>query len=223
MPFGKLTSSLLGPFIFRWNKDLPENDVTNPAYLEIHTQPRNRAMWTDLHEAPVREHLTPTREILEHTNPTEIDTVFHRMEMDGVANICFRAPRKGGGHANHNARDHHDSNGADADAGTMAIYRFSARVEQSEERRPPVITDGRVINDYLTFMEQEMDRIEVSLANVIREADFAQRKDSDMHKQFEEMYATTFYWPLLHVIILLLTGYTQASHIVHFFRTRRII
>jgi hypothetical protein len=30
------------------------------------------------------------------------------------------------------------------------------------------------------------------------------------------------YWPIIHLVVLLVTGFTQANHIIRFFKSRHI-
>ena len=57
----------------------------------------------------------------------------------------------------------------------------------------------------------------------LSEADFAKERDSVYHTKTDAMNKATTFWPIMHVCILLATGFTQANHIVQFFKKRRII
>jgi hypothetical protein len=72
-------------------------------------------------------------------------------------------------------------------------------------------------------MEEQFVRIESQMHAVLREADFAKERDSIYHTKTDAMHKATVFWPIVHVGILLLTGFTQANHIVQFFKKRRII
>jgi hypothetical protein len=176
---------------------------SNPAYLDITVQPLNRIFAADMHEAPVRDHIKPTREILTSTN----GTVFHHMELDGIANICLKAPRKNLQKGNKEGR---------------VFYRYALRIQTTEEVVPRSASTAK-IDDQLSAMEQEMERIQTAMKNILHQADFAKDKDAEMHKQFLAMHSTTFYWPVVQLCVLLITGFTQVRHIVHFFKKRRII
>jgi hypothetical protein len=102
------------------------------------------------------------------------------------------------------------------------MHLFSLRVQLLDEI-PSFLLKDADINDHLSYMEREMDRIDRTMKTITRQADFAKDKDAAMHQQFLQMHSTTMYWPIVQLCVLLVTGYTQASHIVHFFKTRRII
>jgi len=79
------------------------------------------------------------------------------------------------------------------------------------------------LKEHLSHMEQEMGRIKSSLSTVMNMAHHLREKDHEMHEKFVALHATTFYWPLVQLCVLIGTGFTQASHIVSFFKKRRII
>lgn len=74
-----------------------------------------------------------------------------------------------------------------------------------------------------SFMETQLDRIEHEMHTVIREADFFRERDALYHQQTDDLHKATLFWPMLHCCILVLTGFTQANHIISFFKQRRII
>lgn len=184
----------------------------NPTYLDINVQPTNRIFHGDLHEAPVRDHLKPTREVL----TASTGTVYHKMEVDGNANICIRAPRR-------DLRKNKQNNNK---MEPRKIFLFGVRVQTADELPGHMKQQGQGtanVEDHLTHMELEMKRIKGAMMDILRQSDFAKDKDHEMHKQFETLNSTTFYWPMIHIFVLLVTGFAQVRNIVHFFKSRRII
>lgn len=74
-----------------------------------------------------------------------------------------------------------------------------------------------------TFLETQIERIEHEVYAIIAEADFFKERDAIYHQQTDDLHKATLFWPILHIGILLLTGFTQANHIVRFFKQRHII
>jgi len=74
-----------------------------------------------------------------------------------------------------------------------------------------------------SFMETQLDRIEHEMHTIIKEADFSRERDALYHQQTDDLHKATLFWPILHCCILVLTGITQANHIISFFKQRRII
>lgn len=102
---------------------------------------------------------------------------------------------------------------------------FHVRVEELEEDVPPE-TEARVgvnAEHHWSFLETQLDRIEHEMHTVLREADFFRERDALYHQQTDDLHKATLFWPMLHCCILVLTGVTQANHIVSFFKQRRIV
>ena len=62
-----------------------------------------------------------------------------------------------------------------------------------------------------TFLETQMDKIEHEMHTLIREADFFKDRDSIYHQQTDALHQATTFWPILHIFILLVTGFTQGT------------
>jgi hypothetical protein len=75
----------------------------------------------------------------------------------------------------------------------------------------------------LSHLEREMKRIEYLIHTMLSEADLSKDRDSIYHSRTDAMHQATIYWPIMHVGILLITGFAQANHIVRFFKKRRIL
>ena len=91
--------------------------------------------------------------------------------------------------------------------------------EKAEKNRAPLLAAEHHWSD----IELQMDRMERKLHNVISEADFFRERDALYHKQTDDLHKATLFWPILHCCILLVTGFTQANHIISFFKSKRII
>jgi hypothetical protein len=187
-----------------------------PTYITITEQPARSVIDMVEEEDGGGEHhkrrhpdLKKLKKQIPPTNK-ELDAVEgsieHVMRDDGEVNICIRASFAGG----------------------QNPMRFGLRVEEEEEEKERELvaaqTDPSLGADHhLSFMEDELNRIELSMHGILREADFAKERDSLFHKQFNRMHSATFYWPIIHACIIVVAGFTQANHIVRFFKSRRII
>lgn len=130
----------------------------------------------------------------------------HTVRQDSEVTICIRAPA----------------------AATKNPMRFAFRLEEmgddeAPESKLPPAAAAETVDNHLSFMEQQLDRIESQMHAVLREADLARERDSIYHTKTDAMHKATTFWPIVHVGILLVTGFTQANHIVQFFKKRRII
>jgi hypothetical protein len=99
--------------------------------------------------------------------------------------------------------------------------RFGIHVEEAGTES----VDGSQIDikGHLSSLEIQMLHYHEKMRFVMKEFQAMKGKDAFYHKKTDEMYDATTFWPMLHVAILLLTGFTQANHIVQFFKSKRII
>lgn len=162
-----------------------------------------------MHPSPILNRLKPKNLVIEKVE----GQLEHTMEVDGIADICIRA----------------------SGASSVRQMRFGFRVVEKDDIDPDLYKIDEASNEekkeeekaklsiHLTHMEMEIRRIKVGMTRVLGEADFAKERDSIFHKNTQSMHAATIYWPILQVCVLIMTGFTQASHIVRFFKSRRII
>lgn len=155
--------------------------------------------------SPVKSRLKPTSKTITEAK----GFVIHRFEVDGIAMICIRS----------------------STASEKLPQRFGIRVDTSEQDPRillPSTNDGEEakgadVDKHLSHMEMELQRITLAMNHVLREADFNKDQDGLFHKQTIAMHSATTFWPIVQVCILLITGFTQANHIVRFFKSRRIV
>ena len=194
--------SLLWPLRSKNDASHPSPDlITNqqdpdytPVYITVNVVSSRRIMDTKLHMAPVKERLHPTSQMLEQTT----GSITHKFEMDGEANVCFRA-------------------GA-ASTNKPLLIHWNAESTDHDPLQPKA-----EVNQHLSHMEIELERIQKGMQIILKEADFSKEREALFHHNTLQMHAATTWWPMVQVCVLLATGFTQASHIVRFFKSRRII
>jgi emp24/gp25L/p24 family/GOLD len=211
----------------------------------VSVRPQSRILDTIHHASPIRDRLKPTSlTLLNHTG-----TLLHKVEVDGEVNICVRVsgtPTNSLAAASAALLPGHG-------AELHGAYRFALRIHNADQdplykkvvskqikHLPPAPGDDDVsiaaaakykeeqedlspYDSHLSHFELEMQRIESGMRHILAEAEFAKAKDALFHKQTVNMHLATTYWPMVQVLVLLMTGFTQASHIVRFFKSRRII
>ena len=170
----------------------------------VNVRPTNRLV-DELHESPVKEKLKGQNVMLETNN----GSVTHEFEIEGIAVICLRSTQ----------------------ASDKNPIRFGIQVEEAIESSAfaAELAGGKMggdnadVDSHLSHMELEMKRIQLGIKNIVQSANQAKDLDGSFHKQFEQMHKAATWWPIVQVCVLLMTGVTQASHIVRFFQSRRII
>jgi hypothetical protein len=169
------------------------------TYISISVIPFHRVVDTKLHPSPIRHRLRPTNALLEE----ESGQIVHQFEMDGRGEICV----------------HNDK------ATVKHPLRFALRVQRDsdEESLAEEKEEMGDFSEHLSHMEMEIARIEKAMHSVLKDADYLKEQDAQFHKEAMAMDSATIFWPIVQVCVLLMTGFTQARHIVEFFKQRRII
>ena len=199
--------SLMKPYTLTCVTDIIVDPDFSPSYINVSVKPSNRVIETKHHEAPVRSHLRPTEQKLD----SKTGQVRHKFEVDGEARICFLAPDSGQQNKQTNKK-------------RAFMFKYHVRVldglDGDVEEESPEKAD---IDGHLSHMEKELDRVQRGMQTIIREAEFSKEREALFHKQTESMHKAAMFWPIVQVCVLIMTGFTQASHIVQFFKRRRII
>jgi emp24/gp25L/p24 family/GOLD len=175
-----------------------------PTYITATERPADRI--SEALEERTQKHgrRYPKRRALDPTNK-ELDAISgsftHNVMEDGEVSICVRASA----------------------AGSNKPMLFGIRVEEANEIDEQKKDPGLGVDDHLSFMEKEMNRIEAAMHNILSQANFAKDRDSIFHSHSNDMHAASLFWPIVQVCVLLMTGFTQVSHMVKFFKSRRII
>lgn len=83
--------------------------------------------------------------------------------------------------------------------------------------------DQAAASEHMNYLEKTILRMVQSTDYLIESADIAKDEEDEFSNELEDMYSAAKYWPIMHLLILFVTGYTQANHIVSFFKSRHII
>ena len=135
----------------------------------------------------------------------------HRIHAeDAIVDVCIRTPK----------------------ASRQRPMLFHLRLEELDEESMDEFQQEKAdllkvplvgVEHHWSFMETQLDRIEHEVHTIIKEADFFRERDALYHQQTDDLHKATLFWPILHCCILVITGFTQANHIISFFKQRRII
>lgn len=112
-------------------------------------------------------------------------------------------------------------------ATATAPMRFG--IQMSKEDEAEAHDKGKIeppensIDQHLTHMEIEMKHLQTSMRNIISEADFSKQRETRFHHQTLSMHAASMWWPIVQVCVLLLTGFTQANHVVRLLKSKRLV
>ena len=172
-----------------------------PVYLSVSVTPSKRVLDTGNHPSMIQNRLKPTSELLKSKN----GDLTHKVEVDGEAKICVRA----------------------SGASNQNYMRFGLQIDIEDSTKYNDINessaDEEALDGHLSHMEMEMKRIQNGMKTILSEADFSKSREAVFHQNTESMHAASTFWPIVQTCVLIMTGFTQARHLVMFFSSRRII
>ena len=94
-----------------------------------------------------------------------------------------------------------------------------------EEESPGLKVDNqsqRKAKEHFSQMEKTLTSLISKTEMILRQADFAKELEVEFHEQSIAMNKASQWWPIVQLCVLLVTGFTQANHMVQFFRKHHI-
>lgn len=145
----------------------------------------------------------------------EKGSIPYELKEDGVVMVCLRAP---GATARHPLRF-----GLSVQKDTLSVMEEERKLKDQQKRDEKMTAEATAADFHLTRMEAEMKRLTTHMKYILAAADFAKERDTLLHQQTISMHSASRFWPIVQVCVLVMTSFTQVSHIVRFFKSRRLI
>jgi hypothetical protein len=76
------------------------------------------------------------------------------------------------------------------------------------------------IQKHVSRIEGDLAKLERMVDMILTNADYAKEREADFHELSLAMNRASQYWPIIPLVVLLVTGFTQANHIIRFFKSR---
>lgn len=131
---------------------------------------------------------------------SHIDTKFHKVEKNGIAEICLVIPF------------------AFEDTPVRVVLDVEDNVEPKTEHDE----QQEKVTDMLTRLEGQINYLTKSMENINNRAEYAKDFSIDFHKNTVKMNNDTLYWPMAQVTFLVVIGLMQARYLIRFFRTKHL-
>ncbi|KAL7537971.1 hypothetical protein ACHAXR_008185 [Thalassiosira sp. AJA248-18] len=80
----------------------------------------------------------------------------------------------------------------------------------------------RNAKEHFSQMEKTLNGLISKTDMILRQADYAKELEVEFHEQSIAMNKASQWWPIVQLCVLLVTGFTQANHMVQFFRKHHI-
>jgi hypothetical protein len=78
------------------------------------------------------------------------------------------------------------------------------------------------ITSNLSRLDRDLQTLHNRVKACLNNADFNKDQEAAFHNQSVDMNRAATYWPLIQLMILIITGFTQANHIVRYLKTHHI-
>lgn len=80
----------------------------------------------------------------------------------------------------------------------------------------------RKAKEHFSQMERTLTSLISKTDMILRQADYAKELEVEFHDQTIAMNKASQWWPIVQLCVLLVTGFTQANHMISFFRKHHI-
>jgi len=118
---------------------------------------------------------------------------------------------------------------ASAVSPTPIALRVSEMPAEEASTKPPKQA-GETLNSesqqnakmHFSQMEKTLSGLISKTNMILRQADYAKELEVEFHEQSIAMNRASQWWPIVQLCVLLVTGFTQANHMVQFFRKHHI-
>ena len=80
----------------------------------------------------------------------------------------------------------------------------------------------RNAKEHFSQMEKTLSGLISKTDMILRQADYAKELEVEFHEQSIAMNKASQWWPIVQLCVLLVTGFTQANHMINFFRKHHI-
>jgi hypothetical protein len=161
----------------------------------------------------IREELTENKGTIE----------FIMGEMDGEVDICVQsisalkmAPSRLGLFV---TVDETESASEDAEEAHKTKDR---ELEKEKDGEEVAFMDHKSIKQQMSRLERDLKTLNNRVQTILSNADVNKDQEKVFHEQSLAMNRASSYWPLIQLMVLLVTGFTQVNHIVKYMKSRHI-
>lgn len=102
------------------------------------------------------------------------------------------------------------------------ITGSGAQATSSENKVELDSQSQRNAKEHFSQMEKTLSSLISKTDMILRQADYAKELEVEFHDQTIAMNKASQWWPIVQLCVLLVTGFTQANHMISFFRKHHI-
>lgn len=146
---------------------------------------------------------------------TKKGSVEYETKYDGTVNICVQSVAATSANPTPISLRVSESPAGDDSVGKTPSDKKSPGEELDSESQ-------RNAKEHFSQMEKTLSGLIKKTDMILRQADYAKELEVEFHEQSIAMHKASQWWPILQLCVLLVTGFTQANHMVQFFRKHHI-
>ena len=116
---------------------------------------------------------------------------------------------------------------SDAAASSKSLRRYSLEIQEIEIvetiSKASADQNNEEMDHHLSIMEEHVLNLRSELEFILQEAEFHSEWEAAFQKEIIGIHEEAGWWPIFHIIILIVAGFMQAQHIVSFFKMKHLI
>lgn len=94
--------------------------------------------------------------------------------------------------------------------------------QKKAKTKDPEHMEHHEITTTMTRLERDLQTLNNRVKACLNNADFNKDQETIFHEQSISMNRASKYWPIIQLIVLIVTGFTQANHIVRYLKSHHI-
>jgi hypothetical protein len=123
-------------------------------------------------------------------------------------------------------------------ASSPSRFMLNVTIEQSMDVEQQEVMDKQEVRDkqndgvdrletsevkaHMSRLERDLQTLTNRVSTILSNADGNKDQEAVFHDQSVSMNRAATYWPIIRLIVLLVTGFTQMNHIVRYMKTHHI-
>jgi hypothetical protein len=115
--------------------------------------------------------------------------------------------------------DDDDDDYFDADIILQSIHDNK---KEKHKQNDPDHLEHKEISSKMSRLERDLQTLQNRAKACLNNADYNKEQEALFHEKSISMNRASKYWPIIQLTVLLVTGFTQANHIVRYLKTHRI-
>jgi len=99
---------------------------------------------------------------------------------------------------------------------------YGGEYSEEQQAKDPDHLEHKELASKMSRLERDMKTLNNRVKAALNNADFNKDQETIFHEQSISMNRASKYWPIIQLIVLIITGFTQANHIVRYLKSHHI-